>query len=1381
MKKRTIEEYYLGLDIGTNSVGYAVTDPQYKILKYHGEPMWGSHVFEEGSQCAERRGFRTARRRLNRRQQRVRFVQEIFAHEIEKVDSRFFLRIKESALYREDANGNDPFILFNDNGYTDKEYYLKYPTIHHLIMDLIDDENPHDVRLVYLAVAWLVAHRGHFLSDVEKTNVEKVLDFSTSYNAFKEMYHSIGQDIPWVDEEETFKNILLKKCGVKDKEKAFKDELFKNNSNKKTSEGTEENDILGANSVITLLSGGTVTADKLFVQAEFQDKISISFKKNEDEFEQILTELDEYAEYLLKIRAVYDWAVLYEASQGQVYISKAKIEVYEQHKKDLAGLKAFIRKYCPDKYNEIFRDAGDNNYVAYSYNFNSLNLDEGEKRPKRKALQEDFCTYIRKIVKDIKCEMEDKEFYEDMGKRLELGTFMPKQVNTDNRVLPYQLYYFELARLLEKVSSYLPFINEKDSEGYITKEKLLSIMEFRIPYYVGPLHRDHKENNSFAWIKRKAQGRIYPWNYEEKIDLDASEQAFIDKMTNQCSYLPGEDVLPKYSLLYCKYEVLNEINNIKINGQRITVNCKKEIFGLFKRNKKVTVKRIRDFLVSNNYMSDSDEITGLDISVKSSLKSYHDFRRMLENKTVNEEDVEEIIKRLTYTEDKKRINKYLEENYPNISEEDRRYISKLKYKDFGRLSEKFLTGIKGVVKETGEILSVIQIMWETNDNLMQIIFSDHYTIRDVLEREREDYYSEHPASVEQILSDMYISNAVKRPIYRTLDIIGDVTKACQNAPRKIFVEMARGGGEKGKRTVSRRDKIKELYKHMDKQEVREISKEISELLGELDKKTDNELQSEVLFLYFMQLGICMYSGDPIDITKLKSDAYVNVDHIYPQAYVKDDSLNNKVLVKSKLNGEKSDNYPINKDIRDKMSSIWKHYRKEGLISEEKYNRLTRKTPFTDEEKQGFVNRQLVETRQSTKAVAEILKTMFPETEVVYVKAGLASEFRHAFGIIKSRQINDLHHAKDAYLNVVCGNVYHSTFTKKFFQNNPKYSIKTETVYKRKIEVDGKPIWNGQESLSFVIKMLGKNNIHYTRYAFCRTRGQNGGFFDQQPKPAGANLVPRKKNLPSEKYGGYNGTTVTYFIMAKYTEKVKKEKTDIMIVPVELLYSHNLLQNEEFAVNYIRQEIARITNKKQEEIVNISFPLGLRPLKVNTRLSFDGFEACIASKKTYGQQLGMCSLMSLKLSEENMKYVKKIENYLNKKNANKNIIYDEKYDGINSMINIKLYDELTEKLLNTCYRIVYEKTGDIILKGKDKFSNLSFDLQCQILMNIIDVLKTGRNSGCNLKVIGGSVNAANYIINSRISNWKKDYNSVKIIDESASGIFRKESENILEWL
>ena len=172
---------------------------------------------------------------------------------------------------------------------------------------------------------------------------------------------------------------------------------------------------------------------------------------------------------------------------------------------------------------------------------------------------------------------------------------------------------------------------------------------------------------------------------------------------------------------------------------------------------------------------------------------------------------------------------------------------------------------------------------------------------------------------------------------------------------------------------------------------------------------------------------------------------------------------------------------------------------------------------------------------------------------------------------------------------------------------------------------------------------------------------------------------------------------------------------------------------------------------------------------------------MTGKSSGGRQLGMSSLVPLKVSIEKESYIKKIENYFTKKSINTSIILDEKYDGINSTNNIELYDEFTDKLLNTCYCTVYAKTGDVILKGKEKFEKLSIDLQCQILMNIIGVLKTGRNGGCDLKDIGGAANAANYIINSRVSNWKKDYKSVKIIDESASGIFRKESENILEWL
>lgn len=154
------ENYYLGLDI-EQPAGYAVTDGGFNLLKYKGEPMWGSHVFEEGKQCSDRRMHRTARRRLDRRQQRVHLTQEIFAKAISEVDERFFIRLKESALFRK-IPVEEILIFFQDENYTDKEYHKDYPTIHHLIKELMEDTTPRDVRLVYLAVAWLMSHRGHF-------------------------------------------------------------------------------------------------------------------------------------------------------------------------------------------------------------------------------------------------------------------------------------------------------------------------------------------------------------------------------------------------------------------------------------------------------------------------------------------------------------------------------------------------------------------------------------------------------------------------------------------------------------------------------------------------------------------------------------------------------------------------------------------------------------------------------------------------------------------------------------------------------------------------------------------------------------------------------------------------------------------------------------------------------------------------------------------------------------------------------------------------------------------------------------------------------------------------------------------------------------------
>lgn len=1352
-KKCTNKKIYVGIDIGTNSVGYAVTDNEYNLIKHSGEPMWGSHIFDEGKTAEERRAFRTARRRNDRKKQRVALVSEIFAPEIEKIDPRFFIRRHESALFREDVEFGDRYIVFNEEEFSDKDFYEKYPTIHHLIVELMKSDEPHDVRLVYLACSYLVAHRGHFLNEVSKDNIEAVLDFRTVYDSFMAVMEEYAE-VPWECNIDAFREILIKKQTVTYKEKEFLELL--NNGKKFRS---YEDDTFSREGIVKLLSGGTCNLGKLFPKLAFEEKISVSFKMSEEDFLSVLAMLDDEADILSALRNVYDWATLAEALKGGKSISEGKVAVYEQHKKDLKYLKAFIRKYKPEKYFEIFRSGeSSSNYVAYSYNVKNVPHPEKVK----KAKKEDFCDYIRKIVKDISVDGEDQKGYENLLFRLSTYNFLPKQVEGDNRVIPYQLYYHELKIILKKAKQYLPFLGHADADGYTNEDKILSVMEFRIPYYVGPLRTD---NGQFGWMKRKAAGKIYPWNFNELVDLDKSEQMFIERMTNSCSYVPGETVLPKYSLLYCKFTVLNEINNIKINGREIPIEHKQKIYELFQRYRKVTVKKIKDYLEANNLLHKGDILSGLDVSIKSSLKSYHDFKKMLDAGIFTESQVEEVIERLTYSEDKGRIVRWLRASYPALSEEDVKYVSKLKYNDFGRLSRKFLSEIEGCNKKTGEAGTIIGLLWGTNDNLMQLL-SEQYTFEEELEEIKQAYYSEHPMTIDSLLDSMYISNSVKRSIYRTLSILKDIQKACGQVPEKIFVEMARGGGEKGKRTKTRRDQINELYKSMDKEEVRELSKE-------LEGRSDNELQGEVLFLYFMQLGKCAYTGKSLDIDKLKTNLY-NVDHIYPQSYVKDDSIDNKVLVLSEENGKKGDVYPIKEDIRAKMQPYWHMLEKNHLISEEKYRRLTRCVPFSNEEKQGFINRQLVETRQSTKAVATVLKSIFPDTEIIYSKAGLVSDFRHeVVKMSKTRTINDLHHAKDAYLNIVVGNVYHCKFTKKFYFDQ-KYSLKPVTIFSHPV-MDGREyVWKGSESIEKVKRILARNNIHYTKYAFMR----KGGLFDQMPLKAAEGLIPRKAGLDTEKYGGYSKATAAGFLIVKYRDK---GKTDAMLMPVDGMVSKKVFSDKVFAEKYAKLTLEKVWERKNGQITDIAFPLGLRPLKVNTMLSFDGFLACISGKANGGKIIGLSSMMPLVIAPDWEQYVKRLESFTAKKEKNKNLILNEEYDGISREKNKRLYDILASKVITGIYEKAFSSQITVLQEGYEKFNNLSMEQQVQLLLSLILLLKSGRAGTCDLSLIGGKSKAGSYNIASKIGNWEKKYSDVRIIDMSASGIYQSKSENLIELI
>lgn len=529
--------YYVGLDMGTGSVGWAVTDESYQILRRHGKAMWGVRLFESAKTAEERRMFRTGRRRLDRRGWRIEILQELFAEEISRVDPGFFLRMKESKYYPEDKRdieGNCPelpYTLFVDKTFTDKDFHKKYPTIYHLRKMLMETEDTLDIRLVYLALHHMMKHRGHFLLSGDISQVTK---FKNTFNQFIENIRNEEMDF----------EIELDESAVQMIEETLKDKNLTRSAKKsKLVKGLNAKNVRDK-AFLTLLSGGTVKLSDLFGMEELNEgerpKISFADNGYEEYAAVVEMELGELYYIVESAKAVYDWAILSDILGGSTSISDAKVRAYEKHKADLKYLKAVVKEYFPKEvYNAVFVESSDklNNYPAY--------IGMTKKNGKKVSLEGKRCSreeFMDFLKKNIVVKLQDEEAKMYLQSELEKDSFLPKQVNKDNGVIPYQVHKYELKKILDNLGDKIPFLKEN-------AEKIEKLFSFRIPYYVGPLRTGNGENSKFAWAERKSTEKIYPWNFENVIDVEQSAENFIRRMTNKCTYLIGEDVLPKFFLI----------------------------------------------------------------------------------------------------------------------------------------------------------------------------------------------------------------------------------------------------------------------------------------------------------------------------------------------------------------------------------------------------------------------------------------------------------------------------------------------------------------------------------------------------------------------------------------------------------------------------------------------------------------------------------------------------------------------------------------------------------------------------------------------------------------------------------------------------------------
>lgn len=636
--------YYVGLDMGTGSVGWAVTDESYQILRRHGKAMWGVRLFESAKTAEERRMFRTGRRRLDRRGWRIEILQEIFAEEISRVDPGFFLRMKESKYYPEDKRdiqGNCPelpYTLFVDKTFTDKDFHKKYPTIYHLRKMLMETEDTPDMRLVYLALHHMMKHRGHFLLSGD---ISQVTEFKNTFNQFIENIRNEEMDF----------EIELDESAVQMIEETLKDKNLTRSAKKsKLVKGLNAKNVRDK-AFLTLLSGGTVKLSDLFGMEELNEgerpKISFADNGYEEYAAVVEMELGELYYIVESAKAVYDWAILSDILGGSTSISDAKVRAYEKHKADLKYLKAVVKEYFPKEvYNAVFVESSDklNNYPAY--------IGMTKKNGKKVSLEGKRCSreeFMDFLKKNIVIKLPDEETKMYLQSELEKDSFLPKQVNKDNGVIPYQVHKYELKKILDNLGDKIPFLKEN-------AEKIEKLFSFRIPYYVGPLRTGNGENSKFAWAERKSTEKIYPWNFENVINVEQSAENFIRRMTNKCTYLIGEDVLPKDSLLYSKFMVLNELNNLRLDGQKISVELKQKIYrDVFCRSRKVTQKKLKSYLIREGIAGKNVELTGIDGDFKGSLTAYHDFKEKLTGVELTQKEKEEIILNIVLFGDDKKL------------------------------------------------------------------------------------------------------------------------------------------------------------------------------------------------------------------------------------------------------------------------------------------------------------------------------------------------------------------------------------------------------------------------------------------------------------------------------------------------------------------------------------------------------------------------------------------------------------------------------------------------------------------------------------------------------------------------------------------------------
>lgn len=263
------------------------------------------------------------------------------------------------------------------------------------------------------------------------------------------------------------------------------------------------------------------------------------------------------------------------------------------------------------------------------------------------------------------------------------------------------------------------------------------------------------------------------------------------------------------------------------------------------------------------------------------------------------------------------------------------------------------------------------------------------------------------------MKDDITNPVVRRSVSQTIKVINEVVHT-YGPPDVVRVELAR---EMGRSFDDRRKMEKQQEDNRAKNE--RIRQQIAEYKG--DRVTGQDI---VKFkLYEEQKGICLYSGQNLDLARLFEPGYVDVDHIIPYSRCFDDSYQNKVLVLTKENRQKGNRLPYEYFGQNEVRWHQFEARVETLIRDSSKQKKLLKQIFTDAESADFIERNLKDTQYITRVVYNLIRNHLEFANSKYnrknaspvypVNGAVTAMLRKRWGVRKIREDGDLHHCLDA--------------------------------------------------------------------------------------------------------------------------------------------------------------------------------------------------------------------------------------------------------------------------------------------------------------------------------------------------------------------------------